>query len=178
MTVPQKLNALLRFSIYFALLMLLVREDPKSLYLILFVGGFTWAMNLFYEAQRRELYTRHKTQDLQYDPRTKKACALPTKNNPFANILVSDYALNPMRKPGCNITKPRVKRMTEKMFRHNLYRDVDDIWGRRSSSRNFYQTPIQTIPNRQGEFASWLYGLGGRRTCKQGNGVSCMRNQL
>ena len=178
MSFPQKLNAVMRFSIYATVVMLIIRNDLKPLYIAVFAAGFTIAMNIFYDSEKTEFYTRHKTQDLKYDPRTKKSCALPTKNNPFANILVSDYALNPTRKPGCDITKPTMKRMTEKMYKHNLYKDVDDIWSRKTSSRIFYQTPIQSIPNDQGDFAKWLYGQGGRRTCKEGNGVSCIKNQL
>jgi hypothetical protein len=178
MTLTQKLNAVMRFSIYATITMLVLRNDLKVLYVALLSVGFTVAMNTFYESEKMEFYTKHRTQDLMVDPHTKKACALPTKNNPFANILVSDFAINPTRKPGCDITKPRMKRMTENLFRHNLYKDIDDIWGRKTTSRNFYQTPIQTIPNQQGDFATWLYGQGGRRSCKEGDGVSCMRNQF
>jgi hypothetical protein len=178
MTFTQKLNAVMRFSIYATVAMLVLRNDLRVLYIVLASAGFTIAMNMYYESEKLESYTRHKSQDLIVDPYTKKACALPTKNNPFANILVSDYVLNPTRKPGCDITKPKMRRLTEKMFRNNLYKDVDDIWGRKTTSRNFYQTPIQSIPNDQGDFAKWLYGQGGRRSCKEGNGVSCIRNQF
>lgn len=168
----------MRLSIYVTTIMLVLRDDLKALYIIVFASGFTIAMNKFYEAEKTEFFSRHRNQDLRYDPHTKHTCALPTRHNPFANILISDYALNPNRKEGCDITKPRMKRLSEKMYRHNLYKDVDDIWSRKTTSRNFYQTPIQSIPNRQGDFAMWLYGQKGRRTCKEGNGISCIKNQF
>jgi hypothetical protein len=59
--------------------------------------------------------------NLRFDRRKQEVCTLPTKNNPFANILATDYGDNPHRKPGCDITRRKAKRMTESMFNHNLY---------------------------------------------------------
>ena len=36
--------------------------------------------------------------------------------------------------------------------------------------------PVTTIPNKQVEFAKWLYM--GPRTCKEGNGDRCVANQM
>jgi hypothetical protein len=176
MTFEQKLNSIMRFAIYFTLLLMIVQRDAKVIYIVVFVALFTWGMYAFYARDKREFYSKHAEANLKYDKHKKEACSLPTKNNPFANILVSDYVLNPKRKPGCDITKKNMRKKVEKYFNHNLYRDVDDIWNRKSSSRNFYQMPIQTIPNQQGDFAQWLYGRD--RTCKQGAGKQCLRNQL
>ena len=176
MTFAQKLNAMMRFAIYFTILLLVTQNNAKVIYIAVFVAIFTLALYHFYEREKDEFKEKHKAFNLHYDKVKKEACVMPTKNNPFANILVSDYALNPSRKPGCNITKPAVKKKAEEMFGHNLYSDVDDIWSRNTSSRNFYQTPIQSIPNKQNEFAKWLYGHG--KTCKEGNGKSCIRNQM
>jgi hypothetical protein len=176
MSFAERLNAIMRFVLYFTLLLLVVQGDPRVLYIPVFFGLFTLGMYSFYDKDKREFYSRHSNHNLKYDKRRKEACSLPTKNNPFGNILVSDYQENPRRPPGCRITKTKMKSKVEKLFGHNLYRDIDDIWHRNSSSRNFYQTPIQTIPNKQTEFAEWLYGRN--RTCKQGSGEQCIKNQM
>jgi hypothetical protein len=172
----EKLNAIMRFSLYFAIVLLAVKHNTLALYIPLFVGVFTWGLYSFYEKEMNEYLSMHKMSNIHIDKCTDEKCLLPTRNNPFGNISIADYALNPNRPPGCKITKPWVKKMAEKKFEHNLYRDVDDVWGRRTSSRNFYQTPIQTIPNKQNEFAKWLYSR--KRTCKEGNGDACLMNQM
>ena len=64
----------------------------------------------------------------------------------------------------------------ERNFEHNVYRDVDDVFDRRSSSRQFFTTPNTTIPNDQSGFAKWLYERG--PTCKDGDGDVCSTNQF
>ena len=161
MTFAQKLNAIFRFALYFALVLIVVKHTAKPFYLVIAVGAFTGMLYAVYEKDKEHFARQYSDYNLGFDNIYGGPCVLPTKNNPFANILVSDYALNPRRPPGCDINRRSVKKMAEKMFDRDLYKDVDDIWGRRTSSRTFYQMPVQTIPNNQNEFAKWLYGTGG-----------------
>jgi hypothetical protein len=179
MTYEQKLNAIMRFAAYLAVLLFLVNggTDPKVFYMLLLAGLGTYALQLVKEKDEREKFDKMKRENLRFDRRKQEPCTMPTKDNPFANILPTDYGDNPDRKPGCDITRKKTKRMAEALFNHNLYMDVDDVWSRRTSSRSFYQTPIQTIPNKQTEFAKWLYGTP-KRTCKEGNGQQCLMNQM
>lgn len=173
----QKLNAIMRFVIFLSILLFLIGGDFKVFYTVLFGMLATYGLQLVKEREDLEEFKRRKSSNVEYDRRKKEPCTLPTKHNPFANILVTDYGDNPSRKPGCDITRRKTKRMAESFFNNNLYRDVDDIWARRTSSRTFYQVPVQTIPNKQTEFARWLYRTPGR-TCKEGNGAQCMSNQV
>ena len=152
----------MRFALYFALVLVVVRHTAKPLYLVVAVGAFTAMLFTVYEKDKEHFSRRYGGYNLAYDKSYEGPCVLPTKNNPFANILVTDYALNPRRPPGCDINRKSIKKLAEEFYDKDLYRDVDDIWGRRSSSRTFYQMPVQTIPNNQNEFAKWLYGTGGR----------------
>ena len=45
----------------------------------------------------------------------------------------------------------------EKDFNYNLYRDVSDLYNKNNSQRQYYTAPSTTIPNKQTEFAKWLY---------------------
>jgi hypothetical protein len=83
-------------------------------------------------------------------------CRRPTKNNPFMNVLVSDYN-NDNDPISCNPKMKDVKEQTERTFQDNLFRSVDDVWDRENSQRQFYTMPIITVPNQQKEFAEWLY---------------------
>ena len=52
--------------------------------------------------------------------------------------------------------------------------DIDDIYSKYNSQRQFYTMPNTSIPNKQKEFALWLYNRG--PTCKEGNGYQCFAN--
>jgi hypothetical protein len=49
---------------------------------------------------------------------------------------------------------------------------VDDLFNRNTSQRQFYTTPVTTIPNDQTGFARWLYKLP--ETCKE-NQSNCLK---
>ena len=56
------------------------------------------------------------------------------------------------------------------MFNKDLYRDVKDIFGKNNSQRQFYTVPGNQVPNDQGAFAQWCYGMP--RTYKEGNQIA------
>ena len=104
-----------------------------------------------------------------------KVCVTPTVNNPFMNVSISDYKNMPNRNV-CDdlLDDPYIKHDIESKFNHGLYQDVGDVWGKNNSQRQFYTMPNTSIPNKQKEFAQWLYNRG--PTCKEGNGYQCYAN--
>jgi len=98
-------------------------------------------------------------------------CTKPTVDNPFMNVTMKDYmnfdengfVVN--RPPACDPNDPEVKKMMDETFSNNLYRDVSDVFGKKNSQRNYFTMPWTTIPNKQDEFARWLYLSP--KTCKE-----------
>ena len=45
------------------------------------------------------------------------------------------------------------------MFNEDLYRDVNDIFGKNNSQRQFYTVPGESGFNDQHSFGQWLYGI-------------------
>ena len=175
MTLAGKLNATLRFSIYFSIIIFFAQRNTNIFFLPAFVAIFTYALYTFYDNNEQAQLEMLSSMGLAMSgPKSKDKCVVPTDNNPMGNILVSDYVLHPDRPAGCDITNKSIKRKAEKIM-SSLYRDVDDIWSAKTSSRTFYQTPIQTIPTKQTEFAEWLYKRG--KTCKEGDGARCLANR-
>lgn len=174
MTFVEQMNALLRMAIYFSIVMFLVRQNSNVFFIPLFMACLTYLLVTVDE--------RHKHQDkevlnrlgLKEDFRSKEVCQKPSKNNPFMNVLMSDYSVNPQRPKACKI-EGRVKQDIKKNFDHNLYRDIDDIFHKKASDRQFYTTPSTTIPNDSIGYANWLYGSL-NETCKEGNGNKCYSN--
>ena len=78
--------------------------------------------------------------------------------DPKTNMIVD-------RPPACDVSDPEVKLLIDNNFDNNLYKDIDDIFGKMNSQRQFYTMPSTTIPNDQESFAKWLYLSP--KTCKE-----------
>lgn len=176
MTFTEKLNSIMRLTIYFSIILVIIKKDINVFFVPLIAGVFTWFL---YNSERRKLKNEEdflSKMNLYKDPRTSQLCYKPTPNNPFMNILMSDYTQQPNRAKACNVSKGHIKKMTQKYFDRNLYRDVSDIYQKNASDRNFYTTPSTTIPNAQDEFLKFAYPMG--KTCKEGNGDACLQNSF
>lgn len=96
---------------------------------------------------------------------TKNNCRKPTVENPFANIVFSDYLdANKLAEP-CNVDEPEIANQMQNLYNSSIYRNLSDVWERENSQRIFFTMPIQTIPNNQTDFANWLYKTS--PTCKE-----------
>lgn len=93
----------------------------------------------------------------------------PTLENPYKNILFSDYTDASNLAEPCNIDEKDVKEM-QNLYNSSIYRNIDDVYERENSQRLFYTLPIQTVPNDQTNFANWLYKTG--PSCKE-NSQNC-----
>ena len=174
MSFSEQLNSLLRFSIYFSVIVFIIRRDPNIFFIVIFTGVFTYLLyTVDSQNKQREKFYMDK-QGLVEDKITKQVCVKPTKENPFMNVLMTDYVDNPTRKPACDIKNGKVKKQAQKYFANNLYRDVSDVYDKNASDRNYYTTPNTSIPSDQNSFAQYLYGQG--PTCKQGSGNKCYSN--
>ena len=102
-------------------------------------------------------------------PKEKK-CTEPTRDNPFMNFMLSDYSDEPNRSKACssNVNNElEIKDINQKIdlnFNYNLYKDIDDIFEKKNSQRQFYTMPNTDNPNDQKSFAEWLYKIP--ETCK------------
>jgi len=168
MTFPQQLNTFVRLSIYFSIVVFVLKKDSNIFFVVIFVCIFTFFLY--------KIDTENKiTEKLYLDKNNlrvnskKEVCQIPTKDNPFMNVLISDYATNPTRKKACHD-----KALTKKYFDSKLYRDADDIFHKQASDRQCVTNPVTEIPNDSVAYAKWLYGVK-EATCKE-EGFSCYKN--
>ena len=88
------------------------------------------------------------------------------------NVLINEYTENPNRPEACkSFNNEMIREDINHSFNYNLYKDVSDVFDRNNSQRQFVTNPATTIPNDQGKFANWLYGVP--KTCKEGNYSNC-----
>ena len=172
-TLASQLNAIVRFSLVFAVTAFVFQRSAAALYV---PAGAALLTFLIYESESRAgregvtvaAAAGAAPQAAAAQPQA--PCTRPTRSNPFMNVLVSGA---PERGEACDVfDDPDAARDAEKMFQHNLYRDADDVFNRNTSSRTFYTTASTTVPNDQTTFAKWLYRAPGR-TCKEGSGEAC-----
>ncbi len=101
--------------------------------------------------EKQSLYNVDEINDYQ-----KNTCRKPNKNNPFMNPNITDYN-NGYIPTACNVEDDEIKDDMYVNFNDDLFRDVDEVWERENSQRQFYTVPNTAVPNNQIEFAKWLY---------------------
>jgi hypothetical protein len=79
----------------------------------------------------------------------------PTSNNPFMNVMISDYNM-PQR---FSKAEPTCGPKCQKTFYEKLLQSPDDaLWERKASERQFYTMPNTSVPDERDKFAQWLFG--------------------
>jgi len=175
----RKLNALLRFTVYYCLIVYLM--DTKKRYVLSFIIGMGLFTYLIY-FKYKESFMNRETNKIMNDSEDMKInelsseCRIPTKDNPFMNPLLADFGSN-KSKPACtSYNNKGVQRVTKDFFEEDLYKDVNDIFDNGNSQRQFFSVPGNSVPNDRDTFMKWCYQTP--PTCKEGNGLQCAANQL
>jgi len=121
------------------------------------------------------VYEKEKTETLltvdEIDEYNKNTCKIPTKDNPLMNTNITDY--NEGNPPvACNSYDEDINEEININFNHDLFRNIDELWEKGNSQRQFYTMPNTAVPNNQKDFAEWLYKVP--ETCKE-NQFNCLR---
>ena len=151
----EHLNALVRLCIYVTLGVFAYNQNVSSLFIGL---AAIIAITIAYRGRGNIAGLSNGT----------GACRRPTKDNPFANMLVSEYGKGPLPDPPCHYDD--VKDDMEKNFNAGLYRNVEDWPNRENSQRQFMTHPTGGAPPDTKAFAEFLYA--GTKNCKT-NSTQC-----
>jgi hypothetical protein len=171
MSLEEKLNSALRFTIYFSILIFLIKKTFHVFYMVVIVAGITY---IVYNMKTKENFFNDEEEEHVKKNKKNTKCTVPVKTNPFMNVLLNDYVHNAERSQACDLSDEKVEDKVKVYFENNLYTNIDDVYNRNSSYRQFYTTPNTTIPNDQEGFAKWLY-YSEDKTCKEGNTQKCYR---
>ena len=164
MTTIEKINAAMRFSILFSLIIYITSKGTK--HRVFMIPIFTAIVSVIINTnethdkpeKRLETYSNHP-----------EDCVRPTQDNPFMNITMNEYIENPERKKAC-IIDATIKDEINDIYNSKIYRDINELVD--TSDRQYYTMPNTQIPNDQIAFAKKLYGFT-EKTCKEGNGLKC-----
>lgn len=182
----EKMNSMMRFTLYISVLLSFLYKNLNYFFIFILCGLVTFLMHMNEEKEQDgELKENLENYDkIKNDPDIKKRkinhkkylkkCVLPSRDNPFMNVLPTD---NRKRKSACkSYNDEKIKKLIDDKFSKGLYKDINSIYNNENSQREFYTMPNTTVPNNQGDFADWLYGVP--KTCKEGNGNQCVGNNL
>lgn len=177
MNIVEKLNALTRFSLYFGILLTITTGEYLSLYIPIMGFALTYLIYINHPAiDESNSNANSKQGGGDFGPISDKDKTVPTGENPFMNVLMNEYTENPNRPPADEHDDVEVQKEIESKFNADLYRDVDDIWGRNNSQRQFYTMPSTTIPNDRDSFMRWAYKTP--YICKDGEQLACTGYEL
>lgn len=154
-TSEERINSVVRLVVYATLAIFAYNQQARTLVM----GAAVVAVVSFAFGRQRESFPTAPAAPLQVTGTAK--CTPPTKDNPFANVLLSD--LGSQRPPAC--AYDAVKDSIRTNFNDGLMRNATDVYERENSQRQFYTMPVTTgIPD-TAAFSQFLYG--GMTSCKE-----------
>jgi len=190
MSYPEKVNSLIRLSIYIGVVLMVFHKKYLYLYVPLIAMSGSFVLYLFRKASsNREESISEDEKKLQIEKQgvvptgndnvwngkvvenmKNTSCTKPDVENPFMNYLPYD---DRKKAKSCPPTKT-IKNEIENDFNKGLFRDVGDIFNKSNGQRQFYTMPVTESSNNQKDFANWLYNTG--PSCKEGDGRKCHNN--
>ena len=176
MNLNGKLNAVLRLSICYSVIMSILKKDYRYLIIIIIVGILTIIINKNYKVLNIENNNDY-LDTINVDSNTNDdsmGCKLPTKENPFMNPNFDDYKDGNLMKSCNSYDNSVIRSMQEEYLTGGLYKDQYDIFNNKHSQREFYTMPVNSIMNDSIKFAEWCYKTP--PTCKEGNAIQCVSN--
>lgn len=176
MTSVEKLNAITRCLIYVGILLSVLYNSVQSLYIpiigsVIIYMIVQWHPNIEGQTGGSAGWDGNHVDGSPLSVKLRQ----PTAENPFMNVLMSDYTANPLMNPADDVESPAVQKQMKDHFDEGTYRNVNDIWDTTNGQRQFYTNPSTTIPNDRDSFQKWCWNSP--YTCKDGNASRCLRYQ-
>ena len=175
----RKLNAVVRFTIYYGILLYIFKRDKNILCLPFITVVITVYLHKTSKDDKQDdnfkglMNTKGSTNlseiDMMIDEINTDVYRIPEIDNPMMNQNTFDLYENKKAIPTYN--NPGVKRKVEETLDSQVFKDSNDLFNRRNSQRQWYTMPNTEAMNKQTEFAKWCYMTP--PTCKEGNGLQC-----
>jgi hypothetical protein len=116
---------------------------------------------------------RNTDPDVIVDPMTNQICKKSTPENPFGNPMPADSVVKdatPMCDPSAQ------KELIDYNFNQGLFSNIDDVFGRNNSQRQYVTENSTTIPNDRESFMKWAWATPSILSCKSGDLDMCFKS--
>jgi hypothetical protein len=136
MTVPEALNAIVRFSVYLSALLFLTSLDPWYILIIPLVMVITIGLNAWFPQAKK--MTESFVSSYVGTEET-----MPSHDNPFMNASLAEIHVNNNRPPAADVTRLDVRDKVNQAFAQtsNIYMDTSDVFDLVQAQRNFHTVP-------------------------------------
>ena len=154
MSTSEQLNSVIRFTVYFSLLLFFATGITTYILVIPIVMIVSVLLyNVFPNGttiESFEFVKKHKGDGKKY--------TMPTQNNPFMNPLLTEIQDNPNREDAAPTNLRKVKQEIYKNFQKtsDIHMDTSDLFDQTQAMRTFHTLQSAKIPNDQDGFLKWL----------------------
>lgn len=152
MTTSEALNSVLRFTIYSSILLFAATGIPNYIYAIPIVALASILLHtLFPNGKKLEAFLNSASP-------TSKQYTMPTPDNPFMNVQMTDSLDNPNRPDAAPVSDKNVRAEIYKAFKQtrNIEMDTSDLFDQTQAMRMFHTLQSARVPNDQDGFLKWL----------------------
>ena len=156
MTYEEKINSIVRFSLYLSILLSLLKGDLKYLYIFIITLAITYIIYIFNKKNNKEEVESEDNLENFKDIENSDTCVKPKPNNLFMNFNIADNFKE--NKTPCKYTE-KVNKYIDTNFNKNLFKDASTIFNEKSNQRQFYTMPNNQPANERKELSKWLYLL-------------------
>ena len=141
MTVKEALNAVVRFSVYLAVLLTATSRDVWYLLLVPVVMVVTIFLEKWFP-QAKKISEGFRSGPV-VSGYSGTETSMPSADNPFMNPQLTDIRPDNNRPPAADVTDIKIRDKVNESFAQtsNLYMDTSDVFDLVQSQRNFYTVP-------------------------------------
>jgi len=157
-TSKERMLATARFVIYASLIVYFIQRDSRVFALAILV------LCVLYYLDKNNMIVDPKK--IISSGAQRPGVTLPTRDNPMANVLMTDYVDDPDRPSAA--WYPSVRGEVQQQWS-----DIHPFERIRDAERNFYTMPVSTIPGDQTGFAEASFGKKFSPMCKDQGGLAC-----
>lgn len=152
MTTTEALNSVVRFSVYSACILTILTRSTSYLAAIPIVALSSIVLY--------ELFPNGKTLSSYFMSarKTVENFTMPSPNNPFMNVLLTEITDNPNREDAAPVDDPATLAAIDTAFKSttDMYMDTSDVFDQAQAKRTFHTIQSAKVPNDQDAFLSWL----------------------
>jgi len=150
MTTAEALNTVVRFSVYFSVILFFATSVSAYILAIPAVMAATVVLH--------SLFPNGKTLETFLNKAAEGKLTMPSAANPFMNPLLVEIQDNPNRPDAAPTHRKDVKAEIYKAFQKtsDMYMDTTDVFDQSQAMRTFHTLQGATIPNDQDGFLKWM----------------------
>lgn len=153
MTTAQALNSVVRFSTYSSLLLFVATGVGAYMMAVPIIMVATILLhNLFPDGATIESFVTKEKQ------KVGPVYTMPSKENPFMNVLLTEIQDNPNREDAAPTTRRDIKADVYKSFQQtsDMHMDTSDLFDQTQAMRTFHTIQSSKVPNDLDGFKKWL----------------------